>query len=420
MSHKVLSILFMTTILMTAGIAASVDVFQDAEARKAAPTYIQKYGSKTGVCGDKLCSELTAEEAKQAKLQAGLKEGEEYIAGVKEQREMGKVAQLTPTQERMIKELQEIANKIASGQKLSKSEMQRAEKAMEFMQANVAAQEYYQKNPYAGPDTTQESAKKLAESTEKTMSAGGIQHISKEQTASSTITSVQDPGQGHEGHQLAVILPPSENVYVGRMTFTASEPVQYVMLHGPLGPGEDNGQPVWSPDGKTKYALTFVDQKSSSGGWWFAGNAVALHTMNEKPFTATYSVAYREIAPGDYSQGVVKSGTVHSSQDPGIGHEGHSLAIILPPRENPYRGSVLAYSASENVQLVALHGPLAQNDVKGQPTWTPDGTTHYGLTLVDPGNNMGVWNTFSGNALAAHTMNSNGFTVSYSVVAGTP
>ena len=53
---------------MVAGIAASTILMEDAEAKKAAPTYIQKYGQKTGVCGDKLCSELTAEDAKQDRI----------------------------------------------------------------------------------------------------------------------------------------------------------------------------------------------------------------------------------------------------------------------------------------------------------------------------------------------------------------
>ena len=39
-----------------------------------------------------------------------------------------------------------------------------------------------------------------------------------------TITSSQDPGQGHENHQLALILSPNEGtLYDGSMTFTSSE-----------------------------------------------------------------------------------------------------------------------------------------------------------------------------------------------------
>jgi len=47
-----------------------------------------------------------------------------------------------------------------------------------------------------------------------------------------TITSSQDPGQGHENHQLALILSPNEGtIYDGSMTFTSSESVQIVVLH---------------------------------------------------------------------------------------------------------------------------------------------------------------------------------------------
>jgi len=51
------------------------------------------------------------------------------------------------------------------------------------------------------------------------------------------------------------------------------------------------------------------------------------------------------------------SGTIQSETDPGKGHEQHQLAVLLPPSSNVYAG-LLTYSASENVQLVALHGPL--------------------------------------------------------------
>jgi len=160
--------------------------------------------------------------------------------------------------------------------------------------------------------------------------------------------------------------------------------------------------------------LTFIDNGAKSGGWFFAGNALALHTMHETPFTATYSVAYAEISPGVYPKGTVESGTITSMQDPGIGHEEHSIALILPLRDIPYQGGVIAYSASEDIQLVALIGPLDDDQINGQAIWTADGETKYALTLVE-GGNMGVWNTFSGNALALHTFNPDGFTASYSL-----
>jgi hypothetical protein len=109
-------------------------------------------------------------------------------------------------------------------------------------------------------------------------------------SATGTLTSVQDPGMGHETHQLAIILPPSDKTYSGVLTYSASEPIQLVALHGPLAEGEDVGQAIWSPDGKTKFALTFVNNESAMGTWIFAGNALAVHTMNSTPFTVSYSV----------------------------------------------------------------------------------------------------------------------------------
>lgn len=109
--------------------------------------------------------------------------------------------------------------------------------------------------------------------------------------ASGTIQSMVDPGIGHESHQITILLPPSENVYSGTLTCSASEPIQLIALHGPLAEGEDKGQPIWTTDGETKFALTFVDNEASMGTWKFSGNALAVHTMNTDPFTVSYSVA---------------------------------------------------------------------------------------------------------------------------------
>ncbi len=222
------------------------------------------------------------------------------------------------------------------------------------------------------------------------------------------ITSSQDPGIGHESHHIAILLPPSDKVYSGTLRYDASEPIQLVSLVGPLSSGEDNGQPIWTPDGVTKFALTFVDPKNSKGEWDFVGNALAVHTMKTNPFIVDYRVNFDEQPESD----TVMTGTIESIIDPGLGHQFHSLAIIIPPSEDVYSGT-LSYSASEPIQLVSLEGPLALG--KTAPMiWTPDGNTNFALTFVDPKNQMGVWE-FSGNALALHTMNTKGFTASYAV-----
>ena len=330
----------MITILLTAGIAASVDLIEDANALKSNGTKQQKYGSATKhlVCGAQLCSEIEE----------------------------------TPEPKKEVKP------------------------------APVPKQE---------PKTQPKSEPKTIP-TPKTQTKQTMEKASSWQTSSGTITSSQDPGVGHETHQLAIILPPTSNVYKGILSYDASEPIQLVALHGPLGPGDVQGQAIWTPDGKTKFAMTFVDPQTSMGSWVFTGNALAVHTLSSDQFTVSYSVSYMEKETTD----TVLSGTIESMQDPGLGHETHQIVIILPPSDNTYHG-VLTYSASEPIQLVALHGPLVRIDEKGQAIWTPDGETKFALTFVDNNDAMGTW-VFAGNALAVHTLNEDQFTVSYSVVAG--
>ncbi len=105
-----------------------------------------------------------------------------------------------------------------------------------------------------------------------------------------TITSSQDPGQGHENHQLALVLSPNEGtIYDGSMTFTSSEPVQVVVLHE-ISLQESKGQPTWTVDGKTIYGLSLIDLQKNSGSFEFTGAALALHSSNSKEFTTTVSI----------------------------------------------------------------------------------------------------------------------------------
>ena len=351
-------------------------------------------------------------------------------------------------------------------------------------------------------------------------------------TITGTMQSETDPGKGHEQHQLAVLLTPSDKMYKGMLTYSASENVQLVALHGPLTDDEVMGQTIWTPDGKTKFALTLVDQQNKMGTWMFTGNALAVHTFNDKPFSMSYSVHYAQVSDGhgmygscdcaegcscdqggacicsgeagpcmcgpnctcgdsmkqgsdstcncsedgtcscgagcnctmencscgetgectcgagcncsgtNGSHGDMKhgdgemcsscggmsghdskmsghemkahSGTMQSETDPGKGHEQHQLAVLLPPSSDAYAG-MLTYSASENVQLVALHGPLTDDEVMGQTIWTPNGKIKFALTLVDQQNKMGTW-MFTGNALAVHTFSTDPFDITYSIV----
>ncbi|NDF47332.1 MAG: hypothetical protein EB158_03875, partial [Nitrosopumilaceae archaeon] len=67
----------------------------------------------------------------------------------------------------------------------------------------------------AKPAKPAEPAKPMTEKTDQAMT-----HTYT--ITSKTMTSVTDPGVGHESHQLAVILPPSEKIYKGSITFAAS------------------------------------------------------------------------------------------------------------------------------------------------------------------------------------------------------
>ena len=332
----------LTIVAIATGIIVGPSVLtQSAEALKSKGTNLTEIGSKK-VCGDRLCSEVPKETPKEPKKKEEIKS--------EKKSESAETAKMAPKKD-------------------LKTE-------------------------------TMEQAKMMEAKTIRTP-----------KIVTGSMVSTTDPGVGHESHQLAIILPPSEKVYRGQLTYSASENVQLVALHGPLAEGKAKGQATWTPDGETIYGLTFVEPETKAGVWQFTGNALAVHTKKETPFTVTYSVSYTEHAVDN--QKILRS-TITSSQDPGVGHENHQLAVILPPRDKPYSGH-LTYDASEPIQLVTLVGPLSPKHLGGQSTWTPDGQTHYALVLVDPKKSAGSW-VFSGNALAVHTMNDKPFTVSYSVV----
>ena len=105
-----------------------------------------------------------------------------------------------------------------------------------------------------------------------------------------TFSSSQDPGLGHENHQLAVILSPNEGtIYDGSMTFTSSEFVKVVVLHE-INSNDVQGQDTWTVNENTIYGLSLIDPEKKSGSFEFTGAGVGLHSPNSKEFTTTVSV----------------------------------------------------------------------------------------------------------------------------------
>ena len=85
-------------------------------------------------------------------------------------------------------------------------------------------------------------------------------------------------------------------MWVGDVTWTASKPVEVVVLHGYNGSAVTNqtasqfGESLTAQSGG-EVAITLVKSDTgtpvNSGSTDYAGNALALHTLNEDPFTVT-------------------------------------------------------------------------------------------------------------------------------------
>ena len=121
-------------------------------------------------------------------------------------------------------------------------------------------------------------------------------------TIQNTTVSGQDPLPGHQGHQLALILPPRADgkLWVGTVTWTSSKPVEMVVLHGYTNVTADSahGVPLIAKPPTGAVAITLIGPSQfmpssdpvPSGTAPFAGSAVAFHTLSGAKFTVTYTV----------------------------------------------------------------------------------------------------------------------------------
>ena len=119
-------------------------------------------------------------------------------------------------------------------------------------------------------------------------------------TIQKTGVSSTDPLPGHSAHQLVMALPPRDDgkVWMGTVTWTASKPVEVVVLQGynsSVTADAAHGEPLTAPFGKGAVAISLIKTPSgtpiASGSMPFAGNALAFHTLSGDKFTVTYTVA---------------------------------------------------------------------------------------------------------------------------------
>ena len=155
-----------------------------------------------------------------------------------------------------------------------------------------------------------------------------------------TITSSQDPGQGHQNHELALILSPNEGtLYDGSMTFTSSKPVQIVVLHE-INSKEAKGQPTWTVDGRTVYGLSLIDLEGKSGSFEFTGAALGLHSSDSKEFTVTVSVdGWIRGQPTE----VIMQKIEFEKEDPSLLLSRTNVPATIPMHKGIYGGDQILY-----------------------------------------------------------------------------
>lgn len=114
-----------------------------------------------------------------------------------------------------------------------------------------------------------------------------------------TTNSMQDPLPGHQSHQVVIAAPPRDDgrIYSGIVSFTASQPIEVVLLHAykPASNSTFTEEPLYASieDGKFAASLIkqFTDTPFNSGSFVFAGNALAFHNLEGKPFVITYTIS---------------------------------------------------------------------------------------------------------------------------------
>lgn len=113
-----------------------------------------------------------------------------------------------------------------------------------------------------------------------------------------TTQSVQDPLPGYESHQVVIAAPLRDDgkIYSGIASFTSSQPVEVVILHkyNLASNSSAIGEPLNTSVDYGKFAASvmkqFTESPFNSGSFVFAGNALAFHNLEGKPFVITYTI----------------------------------------------------------------------------------------------------------------------------------
>src|ERR671914_208939 len=149
-----------------------------------------------------------------------------------------------------------------------------------------------------------------------------------------TVTSQPEPTPGHEGHQFATILPLTQegSIYSGVLTYTASAPVEVVVLNvqtlneterSMLNVTDDEdgfGTLLTAPlDNETSIAITVItppygDTPVPSASIPFAGNALWLHTLDGTPFVANYAVS-AQVLPSETQNDISNATLATAAED---------------------------------------------------------------------------------------------------------
>ncbi|HEX5458176.1 MAG TPA: hypothetical protein VFX64_07325, partial [Candidatus Nitrosotalea sp.] len=176
-----------------------------------------------------------------------------------------------------------------------------------------------------------------------------------------TVTSTQDPGIGHNNEQMAIVLPPnSGSIYHGSITYSSSQPVQVVVLHQ-IDKGDSKGQPTWTVDGNTLYAITTIDSNSSGGSLDFTGSAIGLHSTNSSQFAATVSVdGWIRVTTPTVAQPVT---VVSSTENNTIKLPKSTIPVPIPMHQGMVNGKTVYYIITDS------SNNLVANTISDKQDW---------------------------------------------------